>query len=220
MLAQADTMNYICNRIFKTAKQNINNLKRYIMKKFTSILAMIMMAAMSLTFVSCDDDEYIADTLWGVWEGDMYVTSEWNGHTYYSSYSILAFDKDPYEYASGTGYWIDYYSDAPWDCFASHIEWRVNNRNIEIYSREDDTYFTIYDYSLSESWFSGTIIGEYGDPMQFRLRKTSSPNWGDFEWGWDSWYGYSYPDYSPSTRADGSNNADRPVRKFMKKTAE
>lgn len=38
MLAQADTMNYICNRIFKTAKQNINNLKRYIMKKFTSIL--------------------------------------------------------------------------------------------------------------------------------------------------------------------------------------
>lgn len=79
MLAQADTMNYICNRIFKTAKQNINNLKRYIMKKFTSILAMIMMAAMSLTFVSCDDDEYIADTLWGVWEGDMYVTSEWNG---------------------------------------------------------------------------------------------------------------------------------------------
>ena len=24
MLAQADTMNYICNRIFKTAKQNIN----------------------------------------------------------------------------------------------------------------------------------------------------------------------------------------------------
>lgn len=81
MLAQADTMNYICNRIFKTAKQNINNLKRYIMKKFTSILAMIMMAAMSLTFVSCDDDEYIADTLWGVWEGDMYVTSEWNGHT-------------------------------------------------------------------------------------------------------------------------------------------
>lgn len=61
MLAQADTMNYICNRILKTAKQNINNLKRYIMKKFTSILAMIMMAAMSLTFVSCDDDEYIAD---------------------------------------------------------------------------------------------------------------------------------------------------------------
>lgn len=29
MFAQADTMNYICNRIFKTAKQNINNLKRY-----------------------------------------------------------------------------------------------------------------------------------------------------------------------------------------------
>lgn len=47
------------------------------MKKFTSILATIMLAVMSLTFVSCDDDSYIADSLWGVWEGDMYVTSEW-----------------------------------------------------------------------------------------------------------------------------------------------
>lgn len=73
------------------------------MKKFTSILATIMLAVMSLTFVSCDDDSYIADSLWGVWEGDMYVTSQWNGNTYYSSYSVLAFDKDPYEYASGSG---------------------------------------------------------------------------------------------------------------------
>ncbi|CCY82821.1 putative uncharacterized protein [Prevotella sp. CAG:1185] len=186
------------------------------MKKFTSILATIMLAVMSLTFVSCDDDSYIADSLWGVWEGDMYVTSQWNGQTYYSSYSVLAFDKDPYEYASGSGYWIDYYSNAPWDYFASHIRWQVNNRNIEIYSIEDDTYFTIYDYSLSRSWFSGTIIGEYGDPMQFSLRKTSSPNWGDYDWGWD----YSYPGYAPSTRADGNNNADKPVRKFMKKPTE
>lgn len=28
MLAQADTMNYICNRIFKTAKQNIWGTER------------------------------------------------------------------------------------------------------------------------------------------------------------------------------------------------
>ena len=30
MLAQADTMNYICNRIFKTAKQNISNFRNTI----------------------------------------------------------------------------------------------------------------------------------------------------------------------------------------------
>ena len=29
MLAQADTMNYICNRIFKTAKQNIIVKKKW-----------------------------------------------------------------------------------------------------------------------------------------------------------------------------------------------
>ena len=184
------------------------------MKKFTSIFATMILAVLSLTFVSCDDDSYIADSLWGVWEGDMYVTSEWNGHTYYSSYSVLAFDKDPYEYSSGTGYWIDYYSDY----YASHITWRVNNRNIEIYSREDDTYFTIYDYSLSDNWFSGTILSEDGDPMQFRLRKTSSPNWGDYDWGWDSWYGY--PNYAPSkTRALDNDTLNKPVRKIMKRPA-
>ena len=31
MLAQADTMNYICNRIFKTAKQNITLIPQHIL---------------------------------------------------------------------------------------------------------------------------------------------------------------------------------------------
>ena len=39
------------------------------MKKITSLMAVIAMAVMSFTLVSCDDDDYIADTLWGVWEG-------------------------------------------------------------------------------------------------------------------------------------------------------
>ena len=49
------------------------------MKKFTSLTAIFMMAMMAFTFTSCTDDDDIADTLWGVWEGDMHVWSEWNG---------------------------------------------------------------------------------------------------------------------------------------------
>lgn len=183
------------------------------MKKLTSLFAMIMAAMMSFTFVSCDDDDEIADTLWGVWEGDMYVTSEWNGKEYYSSYSVIQFDKDPYDYASGKGYWVDYYSNAPWDYYASHIEWTVNDGTIRIYSIEDDTYFQIYDYKLSSNWFTGYIDDEWGNWQEFRLQKTSSPYWDDFEWGWSGWYGYSPAKQSKSASdATGNNTFKRKIK--------
>ena len=53
------------------------------MKKFTSYIAMMMIALTSLTFTSCNDDEDIANTLWGAWEGEMYVTTYWGD--YYGS---------------------------------------------------------------------------------------------------------------------------------------
>ena len=175
------------------------------MRHFTSLLATLALVLTPLAFVGCDDDYEIADTLWGVWEGDMYVQSEWGGETYYSSYSVIQFDKAPMHDDSGTGYWVDYYSNAPWDYFASHIEWQVRDGRIAIYSYEDDVYYYIYDYSLTDGHFSGIIENAYGDPMEFYLRKTAAPDWGDFEWGW----GYSQDwgwDYSTRS-AD-----EKPVR--------
>ena len=177
------------------------------MRHFTSLLATLALVLTPLAFVGCDDDYEIADTLWGVWEGDMYVQSEWGGETYYSSYSVIQFDKAPTHDDSGTGYWVDYYSNAPWDYFASHIEWQVRDGRIAIYSYEDDVYYYIYDYSLTDSHFSGVIENAYGDPMEFYLRKTASPDWGDFDWGWGR-SDYRGRDYS--TRSPG----DRPVRKI------
>lgn len=188
------------------------------MKKFTSFFATIAIALMSLSLVSCDDDEVIADTLWGTWEGNMYVQCEYNGHYYTATSSIIHFDKD-YEYAtSGTGYWIDYYSGAPWDYYASHIRWRVSDEVLLIHSLEDDTYFRIYDYSLSDRYFSGMLEGEDGTYMDFRLVKTSSPYWDDYEWGWGY---YGYPDYAPrkdikyidTTNTTGGKMPRRVIRK-------
>ncbi len=182
------------------------------MKRFTSITAILMMTMIAFTFTSCTEDDDIADTLWGVWEGDMHVWSEWNGEYYEAHDSQIQFDRDPYDYASGTGYWVDYYSGAPWDYFASHIEWVVDGGVIRIYSIEDDTYYRISNYSLSNNYFTGTIESEYGDPMDFRLRKTMSPNWGDFEWGWDPWYDYGYNDPWYSKGTTRSSESDKPKR--------
>lgn len=182
------------------------------MKKFTSVMPILMMAMITFTFTSCNEDDEIADTLWGVWEGDMHVWSEWDGQYYEAHESEIQFDRDQYDYASGTGYWVDYYSGAPWDYFASHIEWIVDDGEIKIYSIEDDTYYSISDYSLSDNYFTGTIYGEWGAPMDFRLRKTMAPDWNDFEWGWDPWFGYGYtaPWYSNGTTRSSGN--DKPKR--------
>lgn len=196
---------------------NINKTS-LIMKKITSLMAVIAMAVMSFTLVSCDDDDYIADTLWGVWEGDMQVRVEdYYGNVYYAYETEIAFDRDPYEYASGSGYWIDYYRNAPWGYYASHITWTVTNNRINIYSIEDDTYYYIYDYNLSDYYFSGWLESEWGDYIQFRMTKTSAPNWNDFEWGWDYWYDNYYPGYyNYGTRSD---NGEKPklVRKIGRK---
>lgn len=189
------------------------------MKKLASFTAMIMIALMSFTFVSCDEDEDIADTLWGTWEGDMYVEVDYSGTVYRASRSVIQFDKDYYDYASGTGYWIDYFSRAPWDYFASHIDWRVVNGRIQIYSHEDNSYFYIYDYSLSENHFRGYLDSEWGDAMEFSLVKTSSPYWDDYTWGWGSYYGYRSKNKVAEVKVPFDNNADmKPVRRIGRRT--
>jgi len=195
-----------------------------IMKKLKSLIAVILMAMTTFTFTSCDEDEYIADTLWGVWEGDMYAYYDYNGYRYQSSKSVLAFDHDPYSYASGSGYWIDYYSNAPYDYYASRITWTVQNQVIKIWSIEEDKDYYISDYSLNDGAFHGYIdSGDFSGPIEFHLYKTASPDWSDYDWNGWGYYDYSY--YAPSK--NGVKKASiideskpRPTRKIGKPTTE
>ena len=54
------------------------------MKKFTSFLTVALMALMSLTFTSCDEDSDIAYTLDGTWSGYMNTSVSYNDRKYYS----------------------------------------------------------------------------------------------------------------------------------------
>lgn len=159
------------------------------MKKLTSIMAMLLMATTMLTFTSCNDDDEMADTLWGVWKGNIGIYYEDEGIMYDAAYSVISFDKDQNSYASGTGHWIDYFDRGPYSYYATNIEWRINNGVVTIYSIEDDEYWYISDYKLSNDVFRGTLDGERSRSMVFSLFKTAAPNWGDYDW--DGWYGYS-----------------------------
>ena len=123
------------------------------MKKLYTLM---LTALMALTFTACED-EYIADTLEGTWSGTMFVSTYYDGRDYYATHSEITFSIDPFRFTKGSGYWVDYYSGAPWDYVANHISWRVDNGNIYIHFREDDTSVVIADYHLSDSRFSGYI---------------------------------------------------------------
>ena len=184
------------------------------MKRLHTLLTMVAIAALSFTFTSCDDDEYIADTLWGTWEGNIYVTHEWSGRYYDASYSFIYFDRTSSR--SGRGYWIDYYDDAPWgtDRIYSHITWTVTNSDIKIYFEEDDYYVTVYDYSLNDRYFEGYIYTHDNKRVRFQLRKTSEPIRGGYNY-WDDWdyYWAKQNGFVDETRAT-PNSVERPKRLF------
>ena len=179
------------------------------MKKIYTYLLMAVMAMTTFAFASCEvEDREIAYTLEGTWKGNMYITSYYGGRGYDATYSEVTFLKDPGRYSSGTGYWVDYYSDAPWDYVACHIEWTVDWGTIKVYFVEEDTSFSIYDYRLNNDRFYGTIR-DNGQTVDFELVHTSSPNWNNYSyWGYDSWYGnYYYSRSIDASDADSTGNA-------------
>ena len=129
------------------------------MKKQFFLLMVAMMGLISVSFTSCDDEE-IAKTLEGTWKGDMYVTSEWEGKYYEAIYTEITFLKDPYAFSSGTGYWVDYYSDAPWDYVANHIDWRVDLGDIHVKFIEEGPLFrlAIIAWTTTDSRAISTIM--------------------------------------------------------------
>ena len=178
-------------------------------KYFYNIMAMALLATAAISFSSCEDAE-IARTLEGTWKGNMYISSSYNGRTYNATYTESTFLKDPGAYSSGNGYWVDYYSDAPWDYVANHIDWTVDFGTIKIYFVEEDTYIRIRDYHLNDDRFYGYLEDGNHD-VKFELVHTSSPNWSSYNrWGYNDWY-----DYYSRTRSDNQSDttiAEKPIR--------
>lgn len=189
------------------------------MKKLMSIFTMLLLALTATTLVSCDDDSDIAATLEGTWQGDMEVSTYYNGQNYQAVSSEICFVQDPYSYSSGTGYWIDYYRNSPWrnNQVANHIQWTVSNGVIKVYFVEEGTSLEIRNYRLSNGYFEGTIYYYDNQTVNFSLRQVSSPNWNSYtDWGYDD-DDYYYDGYAKKnvigTRAQADSTA-KPVRHF------
>ena len=188
------------------------------MKKILSLLSVVIIALS--TFTSCDEDVMISSSLRGTWEGDMYTYHDINGRTQQVTYTEIMFTRDPGEYTTGYGYWIDHFSRRADDYYYSRIEWEVRNKTIYITfrNRNGKSTIEIYDYSLSGKHFKGWFKDGINTNTDFDLIKTRD----DYD-TYDSDYGYGdgYYDYyySKATRSAGDSakaELPEPVRKFKK----
>ena len=182
------------------------------MKKLLyNILTMAIIATATVSFSSCEDEQ-IAYTLEGTWKGNMYISSYYDGRSYDATYTEITFLKDPYAYSSGNGYWVDYYSDAPWDYVANHIDWKVDFGTIYIYFVEEGTSLRISDYHLNNDRFYGTLYD--GDKIvDFELYHTYKPNTSKYSyWGYDNWYYDFYTRGGNASDSTAVTTPERPVR--------
>ena len=176
-------------------------------KLFYNTLMLAILATAAISFSSCEDAE-IARTLEGTWKGNMYISSKYGGRTYDATYTEITFLKDPYAYSSGSGYWCDYYSNAPWDYVANHINWRVDYGTIYVNFVEEGASLAIRDYHLTSSRFWG-YISDGGNDVEFELYCVDRPNYYNYRWGFDY---NGYRSYTRGNGADSTKTVEMPKR--------
>ena len=154
------------------------------MKKFTSILTMVLLAALPMVFTSCEeDDESIAYRLDGVWYGQIaseYFTYRYGGVTEYTDV-MFEFWSDNYSYASGRGREVDYYDRYVSD--VARFDYEVVDGIIYLYY-DDGSRIAIHRYSLFGNEFRGEFHDAYNGRYlaSFNLERDYS--------GWDNRYYY------------------------------
>lgn len=126
------------------------------MKKIYNYLFVGIVAMLSMTLSSCNDDNNIADTLNGIWEGEVSQSWSWrwDDYTVYQ-YVEMEFITDPYRYAKGYGYEYDYYRNSR---YYEKCRFYFEVRNGRIYLDYDDgARVCISNYRLTNYRFEGTF---------------------------------------------------------------
>ena len=158
------------------------------MRKYSTLLMTVFAVMMMFSFTSCEEDEAIARTLEGTWEGQVTAyTHTYNGRAYSPSLITVTFYKDNNYWSMGDGYWMETYDRGGY--FRSRITWNVTGGDINITFIDDGYHkIKIRDYRLNDDRFVG-YFPEGNSDVEFTLYHVASPNWGSYSsWGW--YYGY------------------------------
>lgn len=180
------------------------------MKRYFQLFAVALVATLSLSLVSCNDEnESVAYTLEGTWEGDMHISAQWSGIPYAYMGSRISFQKDPRRYAKGKGYWVDYYDNYYQDYAADRFDWEVRGGRIYIHFWYHPADLEIYDYYVDGEYFYGKVYDGYIS-SSFRL----------YNIDWDRWNDYQYDDYWWSNSTTFDNEATDTTKAPLKPADE
>lgn len=155
------------------------------MKQFKStIIPTLLLVVSGLLMTSCDDDQETAMMLWGTWEGQLstdFYSNRWG--TYGSSYyTVWHFEGKPGS-RQGDGWEVDYVRGQR---YAQRFRWQVmdNGTTVRLVydGKWEDEY--IYNFYLSDDYFSGYIDSNNGQQSHFQLYKVDD-NGYDFDYEWD-----------------------------------
>ena len=138
-------------------------------------------------YVDEEEEEQEVYDATGTWKGNMHISTDYNNNSYHSTFTEFTFNENPMSLTSGTGYWVDYYSDAPWDYICNHIIWNIQNNVMYINFTEDNTVLIISNFSLQFDRFVG-IVSDNEHQINFELYHTSTPNFDRYNyWSYNDW---------------------------------
>lgn len=136
------------------------------MRKNVQFLCLTIFAVLCVSLVSCSEDEDIAYTLDGTWEG--HTEGRYENYT-----TTIRFFQDGFS-SAGTGYeWDDQHFFQSSDYCG--FDWYVSNGRIYL-NYDDNTDVIISDYSLDNSNFCGYLTDRRTgrDLAYFRWHKVSN----------------------------------------------
>lgn len=189
------------------------------MKKFySSLVALCLILAGGMMFVSCDEDTEDAIDLSGEWEGDMGMFIDYAGYRYNAHNTWIAFHPD-YEWAThGYGEEIDYFpSSAPYYCQNLYFEWRIRDHVLYLtYPYNHNLDVAIYDYHFRKS---RTVL-EFSINNEYFCRLNKLRDYQDNWYWWDhddaimrnnnEYYHYmTWADWNLAKSRDGFNNQSK-----------
>ena len=129
------------------------------MKKIYNYLFIGIVAVLSMTLSSCNDDD-IARDLDGIWEGEVSQNWSWRWKNFSDyQYVDIEFFRDPSRYASGSGIEYDY---DRWGYYKPcNFTFSVRNEDIFIDYEDGARVMIPHGYYLSSSRFEGEFRNYY-----------------------------------------------------------